>query len=160
MVVIWLGPADDTNNVAMEKLARFGEQVKQENIVRPWDYRQQMIYWGNREGLDLIGSLDGDNSLEDILGKISVSDEDDATIPDSATRALLKRTWWQRMWVIQELALARETVFHCGTKKVGIEPLAAALTVFRLNHIAKMRCFMRLLTIMYLHTLTSTRLRS
>jgi len=50
---------------------------------------------------------------------------------------LLKRTWWQRMWVIQELALARETVFHCGTKKASIEPLVAALTVFRLYHMAK-----------------------
>jgi len=87
MVVIWLGPADDTSNIAMEKLARFGEQVKQENIVRLWEYRLQMTNWGNREAMDLIGPLDINNSLEDILAGISVSDEDDATIPDSATRA-------------------------------------------------------------------------
>jgi hypothetical protein len=39
---------------------------------------------------------------------------------------LMKRPWWWRMWVIQEIAVAREAVVMCGQYTVGWKKLEAA----------------------------------
>jgi hypothetical protein len=42
--------------------------------------------------------------------------------------ALLKRPYWQRVWIIQELALNRHfTIFLCGNRAFFSRELAAAI---------------------------------
>ncbi|KAF1969904.1 HET-domain-containing protein, partial [Bimuria novae-zelandiae CBS 107.79] len=42
---------------------------------------------------------------------------------------LLERPWWTRRWVVQEVALAREVLVHCGRKTVEWRKLAYATLV-------------------------------
>jgi hypothetical protein len=44
-----------------------------------------------------------------------------------ALHALLQRTWWKRIWVVQEFAVAKDVVFLCGNTTVGWEFFAGAL---------------------------------
>lgn len=38
-----------------------------------------------------------------------------------AVDCLFKRQWWTRLWVVQEILLARRAIVHCGEKAVDIE---------------------------------------
>ena len=39
---------------------------------------------------------------------------------------LVSRRWFSRMWVVQEVALRENVVFHCGKKELGYDHLRAA----------------------------------
>src|SRR5436305_8471675 len=43
---------------------------------------------------------------------------------------LFDRPWWSRVWVAQELAVARNPVFMCGPKQVSWEHMDAALSFY------------------------------
>lgn len=43
-------------------------------------------------------------------------------------RSLMKREYWQRIWINQELTLAREVTLMCGTKSVLLDYLEAAFS--------------------------------
>ena len=43
---------------------------------------------------------------------------------------LIQRIWFSRRWVIQEIALARETTIYCGLDSVGWQDLAVAVEMF------------------------------
>jgi hypothetical protein len=44
-----------------------------------------------------------------------------------ALNALLQRTWWKRIWVVQEFAVSKDVVFLCGDVTVGWEFFSRAL---------------------------------
>ncbi|SPJ89772.1 uncharacterized protein FTOL_13133 [Fusarium torulosum] len=41
----------------------------------------------------------------------------------SAVKALLKRPWWGRLWVIQEALLSKKAILNCGSKSADLECL-------------------------------------
>lgn len=67
-----------------------------------------------------------DNAMEllETLARIPESDNDEIeaigrslTLTDMiCVRMLLQRPWWRRVWVIQEFAVARTVIMHCGAK--------------------------------------------
>ncbi|KAI3319821.1 heterokaryon incompatibility protein-domain-containing protein [Xylariaceae sp. AK1471] len=68
---------------------------------------------------------DGSDQAMDFIksaNKIDTSNanrlENESLVPTRALIALFSRTWWQRVWVIQEALLSRHAVIICGTKKV------------------------------------------
>ncbi|KAF2683847.1 HET-domain-containing protein [Lentithecium fluviatile CBS 122367] len=74
-VFIWLGKADDTSDIAMEKLRkRKPFEIGKSNFRKIWNVQQ----------------------AQSIL-------------------ALCERSYWQRMWIIQEVMLAKEVVIGCGS---------------------------------------------
>jgi hypothetical protein len=48
----------------------------------------------------------------------------------AALLSLMKRSWFGRRWVVQEIALARKAFLHCGKDSVAWDELADALRLF------------------------------
>ena len=98
-VIVWLGLASDGSDLAEE----------------------QIIDWSKN---DLFTSTDSANKLLSIpngLNKARLRDEKD-TIWD-APGALFCRSWFARLWVFQEIDLARKCRLVCGTKLITLEQM-------------------------------------
>lgn len=70
-----------------------------------------LVYIGEEEqdsdlGMDVIADVDGD--VRNHQGR-----------PESAVSDLLSRSWFSRLWVIQEVARSRSAVVICGTRAVS-----------------------------------------
>ena len=66
-----------------------------------------------------------DNALHLIKFVFKIKIDDSVYKPDAyeweVINCLLKRQWWTRLWVVQEVLLARMAIVHCGGKAVNIE---------------------------------------
>lgn len=47
---------------------------------------------------------------------------------------LMKRSWFSRRWIVQEIALAREAYLHCGDESVTWREFAEAVSLFTSKH--------------------------
>jgi Heterokaryon incompatibility protein (HET) len=47
---------------------------------------------------------------------------------------LMKRPWFSRRWIVQEIALAREAYLHCGQESVTWREFAEAVSLFTSKH--------------------------
>ena len=54
----------------------------------------------------------------------------DTVKKSGALSALMRREWFSRRWCIQEIALAKKAVIHCGSKKMDWEDFADAVLLF------------------------------
>ncbi|KAH7411594.1 heterokaryon incompatibility protein-domain-containing protein [Phaeosphaeria sp. MPI-PUGE-AT-0046c] len=122
-VVVWLGEPDDDNRSAMVSLATKNFSIT--NNVRIWRaQRKNGVQRAWRAGTNalLTGEVDrGIGALESEIGQVA---------------QLLDRPWWRRVWIVQEVVLARKVVVMCGSDEVPWENIKARLradTVFGLN---------------------------
>jgi hypothetical protein len=83
--VVWLGPASESSQLAMETLERIGH--------------------GRSAGHEPV-----DNPTMDLFRQLALAPEGFS----AALNALLLRSWWKRIWVVQEFAVAKDVVFLCG----------------------------------------------
>ncbi|KAK4033559.1 heterokaryon incompatibility protein-domain-containing protein [Parachaetomium inaequale] len=67
---------------------------------------------GSDEAMEFIRSAHG---IETDDANLDI----DKLVPTRALTALFNRTWWQRVWVIQEAALSERSVVLCGRKAVS-----------------------------------------
>ena len=59
----------------------------------------------------------------------SKTDDAKTTFPFYSIRNLLRRPYWSRTWVLQEIAAAHHVEFACGNRNIPIEVLNAALNL-------------------------------
>jgi hypothetical protein len=60
--------------------------------------------------------------LEELLGEDNPLEGVDPILDSRAwegIRSLLGRSWWTRLWTVQEVALAREVTLMCGRKTLS-----------------------------------------
>lgn len=101
-VVIWLGPEADDSNHALNILRDIGSQVTVD-----WNM-QSMTPTPNAR----------DPSLADI--DTPFPDDGHYTPRDAnAVEALLNRSWFERLWVLQEQALANNATFQAGHSTIS-----------------------------------------
>ncbi|KAH7364781.1 heterokaryon incompatibility protein-domain-containing protein [Rhexocercosporidium sp. MPI-PUGE-AT-0058] len=80
------------------------------------------IYSGAKETCLWLGeAADGSDVAMDIVGAMNSEDVYDpantlSTADLSALAALQGRTWWRRIWVVQELILSKTPIMRCGDK--------------------------------------------
>ena len=60
-------------------------------------------------------------------GKEAVKTKDDFDSNDSSLEHLVERPWWTRVWVVQEVILAREAIIVCGLDAMRWETLHSAV---------------------------------
>ena len=48
----------------------------------------------------------------------------------AALSALMRRPWFSRRWIVQEIALARQATLHCGHSEVEWQDFADAISLF------------------------------
>jgi hypothetical protein len=107
-VIIWLGEEYGDSDLACSLLEKYGTAT----IAFLEQYHRLP---STAEELQPILSEVGPN----VLDKASWE----------ALRALFKRPWWTRVWVIQEFAKARDRVFICGSHVFDSITLISALAV-------------------------------
>jgi hypothetical protein len=124
--IIWLGPAADDSDVAMDAVNIIGKEAVACNI-QSLKRSEMLKIW-----TDLMASETPivKEPVHQLLYNISARPSGAYTFPLPAMTALLSRPWWKRIWVRQELAVASKAVFVCGQCKASIESFAAALWLF------------------------------
>lgn len=101
-VVFWLGRASYATNVAMESLKAL-ESVGASVAWRGWkknDERWRFL-WNRAQG------------------RLARRYTDLVTVQCEGMRDLLSRSWYERVWIIQEVAQAKRGVVCCGSKSVS-----------------------------------------
>ncbi|KAI1103444.1 HET-domain-containing protein [Jackrogersella minutella] len=108
-VLIWLGEEGDDSEIG---------------IATAWDLAYACHqYTSNGGSLDTI-TFD-DKRVQKLFGKF----RDRSQFPRlSAFAKIVKRLWFTRVWVVQELALATKATVFCGDSSIGWPDLMAAIT--------------------------------
>lgn len=108
-VVVWLGETSDDSELAYDLLKQAisiavdEARPKSDSILHPAFYQTHITKTSNR--LDLVEAwTKGYRSLAKFF----------------------KRSWWSRVWVVQEVVFAREVVVRCGHSKMSWEGLPNA----------------------------------
>lgn len=111
-VVVWLGPEENWSDVAMERLAHIGSQID--------------VDWG---GIHRISPADFDGvnrSIAHPSGELPLD-----TKQSLAVSHLLNRSWFDRLWIRQEIFVAEDrAVVCCGSQQMPWLVLRKALRLF------------------------------
>ncbi|KAL1592706.1 hypothetical protein SLS60_011122 [Paraconiothyrium brasiliense] len=112
-VVVWLGPEADGSSDAFRILRKLGEGRHAEDALAYRDAHRSMAQ--PPEAYVRFRKFCRDEAAGLPLG-----------FNMRAIHKLTLRPWWQRIWVVQELALARDAVFVCGGESLTGRALQAA----------------------------------
>ncbi|KAK5657600.1 hypothetical protein OQA88_3179 [Cercophora sp. LCS_1] len=102
--------------------------------------RMSDIYMRAKEVCVWLGDEAGDSAMAlDFVDKCLRFDQIDQLITDSHVREwaafaeLLRRPWFSRRWIVQELTRAAKATIYCGDKEVPWKDFADAVSLFRQN---------------------------
>jgi hypothetical protein len=130
-VVVWLGPAAECSDDAMDVLAEVGTEAERFYFDDPvggiYDKLSELNTWEVDKPVD-----DRGRSMKSFLGKVSGRGVESrhGIFSPVALVALTNRTWWSRVWVLQEYMLASTVTFACGSRRVPGTQLSSALMTF------------------------------
>jgi hypothetical protein len=146
-VSVWLGPADATSDAVMDFLHSFGTKAMECGIdlgpelakerwrilaSQPPSFRDRSMRrvivetpysLGNRLKFPLA-------NMDELYYSVNGTDDGGQLFPVDGMNDLFTRSWWGRIWVLQEITLAKKAQFICGTKKVSRRRCTAALNAF------------------------------
>lgn len=95
---------------------------------------EKVIVWLGLAKDDSDFAMEMIKSLHDFFNKESV--DQDLNLVDSfqiiqyrPLLALCQRSYWRRVWILQEIYLARNFVVHCGSKSISNTALNCALAI-------------------------------
>lgn len=115
-VLVWLGPAADDSDAAMEKLRDIGEKAIDAGMQ---DFRAtDMPNWFNPDLDEPLRTLKA--SLDGLAEREGLEIFHPALIP------LSKRTYWTRVWVLQEFSVHKTVMIQCGSKGVDATTFGTA----------------------------------
>ena len=105
--IVWLGERGDFTDLVMAQLDRIGRDALDAGILKldEKDFKK----WPNLEHKQEIKT-----ALERLLPRVARGYEDRTPFPLAAFVELSNRPWFSRVWVIQELVVAKNYMFTCG----------------------------------------------
>ncbi|KAG4419007.1 hypothetical protein IFR04_007868 [Cadophora malorum] len=113
-VIIWLGPSAEDSDMAMEALHSMMRCKLQESTFTadtPMPLSQGRPAVKDEHDDQIVMA-----SFAKMFGKVTATDDEIPAFPIKAVSALLARAWWGRIWVLQELAVAKRVTVVCGPK--------------------------------------------
>ena len=120
-VVVWLGPASHEGDIGMDTLVQHGKEAADMDVhqistvdVNNWSESNATAHAKH------IGKFIHDMVLRNGL-----------ELPAVGLQGIFCRSWFQRVWVLQEVSVARDVVFVCGKKRISMSHFTAA--IFFLN---------------------------
>lgn len=96
-VIIWLGPSNDDIDALMDSATEVERQDLQRMGEKIWPDVRQSVLNSDKE-YDHVGNFES-RRLEGL-------------------QQLLRRAWFRRVWIIQEVAVANRAMIRCGWKSV------------------------------------------
>lgn len=116
-VIVWLGPSANNSDLVMNFLAELGKQACELGLPEP--IPQGGKKWPESPADERLQALRRTfNQLMERAGPTTLID---------AYSAFVQRDWWKRVWVAQELAVAKKPIFLLGNKTVAFDYLNAAV---------------------------------
>ena len=114
--IVWLGSAVEDSDAAMDALDSLGKRASEAGILdlRKADY----ITWPYP---DPHGRRSVKQKLIDDL-----IEQDSTEYPYRAFKLLSERSYWTRVWIVQEVSVSREVTFVCGSRRLSFRHLTAA----------------------------------
>jgi hypothetical protein len=122
LVIVWLGPdePDGSGSAALHAVRDLGIYFRQLRTAPGFDNAKIITFV--HTVLQFSDTADTPSqSGEQKTGRFDF---------ESIWRFFRKRAWWRRVWIIQEVALARKTAVMCGNHSVVWEDLRECLQVF------------------------------
>ncbi|KAM0326794.1 hypothetical protein ACHAQA_006668 [Verticillium albo-atrum] len=124
LVYIWLGPSSDDSDAVLEMMRRIGPEAHKAGVTDLW------FEWTSLGDRIMIP----DQLIERAHNFLAQAlDDEDLRSPRllAAVASLLRRANWYRIWVVQEIGLARDGLVLCGAEGVSLDAFDAALsTIF------------------------------
>ncbi|KAI1073493.1 heterokaryon incompatibility protein-domain-containing protein [Whalleya microplaca] len=120
MVYAWIGPQADGSDMAMNMLQSLSEVVLDADVTeQQWESFEGSLKnaYLHHSGAGLDEGLDAARSFCLKLGKPIGADPGQAL---KGLASLLHREYFSRVWIIQELALAKECKILCGAKGLDV----------------------------------------
>jgi hypothetical protein len=112
-VVAWLGPAADESDHLIDTLFWAGEEASRSRFL-------QLDLSAEERHLEYTDSY---NRLIKRLGH-------EPTFPEESLRSFVNKPYWTRVWIVQELSLARDVLFACGNKRIFYNHLRYGLVFY------------------------------
>jgi hypothetical protein len=137
-VIAWLGLAADGSDAAIDALDVVGREAAAAGIlkIRSADFHNCLKPSADRHEVAVKELLDA------VARKVGVG------IPDLPVKCLSERKYWNRIWIIQEVCVARNITFVCGSKRLSFSNFAAALMFIPAYNVITMADHLRALTSM------------
>jgi Heterokaryon incompatibility protein (HET) len=128
-VSVWLGPSGDDSDFALEAMNEIGKEACDVDFL---DIPLSGLFAPASECSDRHMAL-----AKSVQARISV----DLIRHFEAIARLTYRPWWFRVWVFQELVLARDATFACGFSTITFSRFAAALILSSVVRLGVMEDF-------------------
>ncbi|PMD30893.1 HET-domain-containing protein [Hyaloscypha variabilis F] len=115
-VNVWLGDASGGSDCGMELLADFSKIVRSDSVIKvgsTWDNEGVRIQ-GATSTLSQAGFFVQYKPVFAMLDVLPRAKDLDDVVD------LLRRSWWTRMWTLQESVLGRRVDVYCGSKTVPL----------------------------------------
>ena len=120
-VLIWLGNKADDSDVAMKGFNTWGKAAADAGIL-DLDREHFMAWPAVGEGAELLEKRDAILRLiQQAIRLENDFDRQDQRIPRLAFAALSRRSYFTRVWVKQEITLAKDAIVLCGQCKTTAE---------------------------------------
>lgn len=126
----WLGLADETSDVTIDYLNELGPAAERCLLLGP---KVLLHYWSKAtENLRTTTSpyRVSDSPATALLAKIIGFHGPQSMLPLDGMAAFFTRSWWTRIWILQEITLPSEMALLCGNKSIPRKLCAASLNIY------------------------------
>ncbi|KAF4467668.1 Heterokaryon incompatibility [Fusarium albosuccineum] len=125
-VYLWLGTGTVESDLAMDFISRVGPRAKSCDATILWKKRsikeETASHIEERASREACGNTPSESKLGRFIYDLL---NEDALLVQSPLKAgitnILRRDYWHRIWVIQEVVLAKEPLVVVGTKSLPLE---------------------------------------
>jgi len=128
MVLSWLGEESEGSNRAMEGIERYGGAAFEAGILSlPVEVRKKRPDVGENSGFQHVK-----RRIFELFTAAADADNNDSpdAFPRSEFSELSRRSYFDRLWIKQEVALGKQVRMACGEKVTSFEHLASAYMFF------------------------------
>ncbi|KAM7192656.1 hypothetical protein V8F33_008267 [Rhypophila sp. PSN 637] len=142
----WLGPEADDSDFLLDRAAEFGREAFRADMLgfaamSPVEQEQCLLRFLGDTHPDLApkpisrGPSSFDMSFThkaaSFLVQLAIQDPPDlsSTRMNKAIDAFLRRSFFQRLWIVQELAVSRNSVFLCGSRRLPVDHFESVLAL-------------------------------
>jgi hypothetical protein len=132
-VFAWLGPADKSSDSAIRCINTIGKMVEEcrmknafENCLKTWQDMECVPGGSGRlVSVDpVFQDIDGSiftvsrKAFQDLFDVFSGQSNQSDLLPIAELKEFFTRSWWARVWILQEITLSRDTHVICGAQTV------------------------------------------
>ncbi|CAN9240047.1 unnamed protein product [Alternaria sp. RS040] len=132
-VFAWLGPADKSSESAIRCINTIGKMAEEcrmrnafEKCLKTWQ-DMECVPGGSRRLVSVdpvFQDIDGSTftvsrkAFQDLSDVFSGQSNQSDLLPIAELREFFTRSWWARVWILQEITLSRDTRLICGAQTV------------------------------------------